>query len=103
MAKLANNINPIKQKLEELKDFEIVKEELEDMIKGVEMLRKDNRSIRMLNDCIILAIAKRLNIEPATYDTGLVKRELEMVSTFTHSIFLDIKQELVSELIMNTI
>ncbi|BFI74832.1 PIN domain-containing protein [Sulfurisphaera ohwakuensis] len=73
LARLTNNVDLVKQKLEELKDFEIVKEDLEDMIKGVEMLRKDNKPIRMLNDYIILAIAKRLNIELATYDTELVK------------------------------
>ncbi|BDC17575.1 PIN domain-containing protein [Acidianus sp. HS-5] len=72
LAKLTNNVDLIKQKLEELKDFEIVKEELEDIIKGVEMLKYD-KSLRMLNDYIILALAKRLNIELTTYDSELIK------------------------------
>jgi len=73
LARLTNNVDLVKQKLEELKDFEIAKEDLEDMIKGIEMLKKDNKPIRMLNDYIILAIAKRLNIGLATYDIELVK------------------------------
>ncbi|BCU70413.1 PIN domain-containing protein [Stygiolobus caldivivus] len=73
LAKLTNNVDLVNQKLEELKDFEVVKEELEDIIKGVEMLKKDNRQLRMLNDYIILAIAKRLNVGLATYDTELAK------------------------------
>ena len=73
LAKLTNNADLIKQKLEELKDFEIVKEEIEDIIKGVEMLKYDNKSLRMLNDYIILALAKRLNIGLATYDNNLIK------------------------------
>jgi predicted nucleic acid-binding protein len=71
LAKLTNDAELIKRKVEELKDFEVIAEELDDIVDGVKTLSDDGRTLRMINDYVILALAKRLNLELATYDHGL--------------------------------
>jgi|ECHhosMinimDraft_1075155.scaffolds.fasta_scaffold11090_2 predicted nucleic acid-binding protein len=73
LAKLTNDLDLVRRKVEELRDFHIVTEELEDMIEGVKILNDDRRTFRMINDYVILALAKRLKLKLMTYDEGLRK------------------------------
>jgi len=73
LAKLTNDAELIKRKVEELKDFEVIAEELDDIVDGVKTLSDDGRTLRMINDYVILALAKRLNLELATYGPRVKK------------------------------
>jgi predicted nucleic acid-binding protein len=73
LAKLTSNVSLIKTKIEELREFEIICESQEIILNGVKMLKEDGKPLKMLNDYVILALAKELKGDLATYDEKLMK------------------------------
>ncbi|MQL56481.1 PIN domain-containing protein [Acidianus ambivalens] len=73
LAKLASDVSLIKTKIEELREFEIIYENPETILNGVKMLKEDGKPLKMLNDYVILALAKELKGDLATYDEKLRK------------------------------
>ncbi len=72
MLKLTNNVKFTKIKIEELKDFQLLHEDIDIIQRGLEALSKDGAPLTMANDYIILAIAM-LEGALATYDKRLRK------------------------------
>jgi predicted nucleic acid-binding protein len=73
LAKLTSDVSLIKTKIEELREFEILCESPEIILNGVKMLKEDGKPLKMLNDYVILALAKELKGDLATYDEKLRK------------------------------
>ncbi|BDB98374.1 PIN domain-containing protein [Saccharolobus caldissimus] len=73
LAKLTSDVSLIKTKIEELREFEIICESPEIIFNGVKMLKEDGKPLKMLNDYVILALAKELKGDLATYDEKLRK------------------------------
>ncbi|MEM0373061.1 MAG: PIN domain-containing protein [Sulfolobaceae archaeon] len=73
LAKLTSDVSLIKTKIEELREFEIICESPETILNSVKMLKEDGKPLKMLNDYIILALAKGLKGDLATYDEKLRK------------------------------
>ena len=73
LAKLTSDVSLIKTKIEELREFEIVCESPEIILNGVKMLKEDGKPLKMLNDYVVLALAKELKGNLATYDEKLRK------------------------------
>ena len=71
LAKLTGSLEVIKVKLNELRDFPILHEDLDTIYNGLTLMEQDNASITMLNDYIILSIALKRNAYLATYDRKL--------------------------------
>jgi len=72
LLKLTNNVKFTKIKIEELKDFQLLHEDIDIIQTGLEALSKDGAPLTMANDYIILAIAM-LEGALATYDKRLRK------------------------------
>ena len=73
LAKLTSDVSLIKTKIEELREFEIICESPEIILNGVKMLKEDGKPLKMLNDYVVLALAKELKGDLATYDEKLRK------------------------------
>ncbi|BCU68036.1 PIN domain nuclease [Sulfolobales archaeon HS-7] len=73
LAKVTSNVSVINTKVEELREFEIICEGPETVLVGVKMLKEDRKPLRMLNDYVILALAKGVKGDLATYDEKLRK------------------------------
>ncbi|ADX84689.1 PIN domain-containing protein [Saccharolobus islandicus] len=73
LAKLTSDVSLIKTKIEELREFEIICESPETILNGVKMLKEDGKPLKMLNDYVVLALAKELKGDLATYDEKLRK------------------------------
>ncbi|WP_373469183.1 PIN domain-containing protein [Acidianus infernus] len=73
LAKLTLNVYLIETKIKELREFEIICESPETILNGIKMLKEDGKPLKMLNDYIILALAKELKGNLATYDERLRK------------------------------
>ncbi|MUM65836.1 PIN domain-containing protein [Acidianus infernus] len=73
LAKLTPNVSLIETKIKELREFEIICESPETILNGIKMLKEDGKPLKMLNDYIILALAKELKGNLATYDEKLRK------------------------------
>jgi len=63
----------IKTKIEELKDFTIIPEDIETIANAVNLLNEMSYSLKNLNDFIILSLTLKIGGELATFDNRLRK------------------------------
>ncbi|GAB6946752.1 PIN domain-containing protein [Vulcanisaeta sp. JCM 16161] len=73
LLKLTGDLGIVKVKLNELRDFVILHEDLDTIYNGLILMEQDKASSTMLNDYIILSVALRRSAYLATYDQKLRK------------------------------
>ncbi|WP_338598601.1 PIN domain-containing protein [Sulfolobus tengchongensis] len=73
MIELTKDLSFVKTKLRELENFNVNQETLGIIEKGIDMLEKDNGSLKDINDYVILSFAIHHKAKLATYDRKLRK------------------------------
>ena len=73
LTEIRPDLNFIKTKIEELKDFKIIPEDIETISKAIDLLNETSSSLKNINDFIILSLTLKIGGELATFDNKLRK------------------------------
>ena len=73
LAEIHPDLDFIRTKIEELKDFKIIPEDIETIENAINLLNETSLSLKNINDFIILSLTLKIGGELATFDNKLRK------------------------------